>query len=186
VDIHGALSDDLAGLTDDALDVPGDDLQAMLEVLFGDLTAAVPSFIGLRMTVHADDTAVTLNAVEPQLAPTTRSTLLLPLHRITGAQPVATVLLYAAEPGGFTELAVLTRRVFDLDGEVVLDGHVPAVDDPPALPGIGDTNDATLINRAIGVLIDQGYPPEQTHAELAHRAAQHHTSVSTAASALLS
>ncbi len=184
MDIHGALSDDLAALTD-ALDVPGDDLQAMLEVLFDDLTAAVPSFIGLRMTVHANDTAVTLNAVDPRLAPTTRSTLLLPLHRITGAQPVATVLLYAAEPGGFTELAVLTRRVFDLDGEVVLDGHLPAVDDPPAPSGISGIDEAALVNRAIGVLIDQGCLPEQTHVELARRAAQHHTSVFTAASALL-
>ncbi len=75
----------------------------MLEVLFDDLTATVPSFIGLRMTVHANDTAVTLNAVDPQLAPTTRGTLLLPLHRITGAQPVATVLLYAAEPSAATD-----------------------------------------------------------------------------------
>jgi hypothetical protein len=186
VDIPHALTTDLAALTD-ALDDPGGDLQAMLDVLIDDLTTAVPSFIGLRMTVRTNETTVTIIAMDPQLTPTTRATLQLPLHQITGAAPMATVLLlYASEPRVFTELAALTRRVFDLVGEVVLDGHLPAAEDPPAPSGISGLDDAALINMAIGVLIDQGYTPEQTCNELARRAAQHHTSVSDTARALLS
>jgi hypothetical protein len=98
----------------------------MLDVLIDDLTTAVPSFIGLRMTVRTNETTVTIIAMDPQLTPTTRATLQLPLHQITGAAPMATVLLlYASEPRVFTELAALTRRVLTWSGRSSSTGTSP-------------------------------------------------------------
>ena len=75
--------------------------------------------------------------MDSQLTPITRAALWLPRHQITGAAPMATVLLwYPVAPRVFTEPDALTRRAFDLGWEVVLDGDLSAVDDPAA-PGHG-------------------------------------------------
>ena len=71
--------------------------------------------------------------MDSQLTPITRAALWLPRHQITGAAPMATVLLwYPVAPRVFTEPDALTRRAFDLGWEVVLDGDLSAVDDPAA------------------------------------------------------
>ena len=51
MEFPASLSAQLSELTD-ALDDPGTDLQAILAVLIDDVTAAVPSFLGLIMTLR--------------------------------------------------------------------------------------------------------------------------------------
>ena len=154
------------------LDIPGADLYAMLDVLIDDITAAVPTFLGLRLTTTAGGASTTITAVDRHPAPAARSSLLLPLHDITGAAPGDTMILYAAQPGAFGALATATRDTFNLDGQVRLDQHLPTAGPLTAL-GQNSTEDPRLVNIAIGILIDQGHPPEQARAELTGRAGGH-------------
>ncbi len=62
MDFPYALCRHLGALTD-ARDDPRTDLQAVLAVLADDLTAVVPSFLGLSMTLHLDGDPITLTAV---------------------------------------------------------------------------------------------------------------------------
>src|SRR6476661_7547300 len=64
MEFPASLSAQLSELTD-ALDDPGTDLQAILDVLIDDLTLAVPSFLGLTMTLRLAGAPVTLTAVDP-------------------------------------------------------------------------------------------------------------------------
>ncbi len=116
------LCDQLAELSE-ALAEPGTDLQAILAVLIDDITAAVPSFLGLTMTLQIDGGPVTLTATDPDLAARANASIKLPVGPIAGG-PAGTIIFYAHDPGAFTDLATSTRRAFNLDGQVVLDGHL--------------------------------------------------------------
>ena len=146
------LSRDLSALTE-ALDNPGTDLQAVLAVLADDLRAVVPSFTGLAMTVRVGGNPVTLVAVEPLGTHTAGASLQLPLE-VFGAGPAGgTVVFYAANPGAFVDLGADSRRIFSLDGQVVIDGNLTS---DLGHPGIRGLTEATALNRAIGILIEQG------------------------------
>lgn len=71
----------------DALDDPGSDLQAILAVLVDRLIAAVPSFLGLTMTLRVAGRQVTLTAIDPGDLGVVRSSLQLPLDPLAGAGP---------------------------------------------------------------------------------------------------
>jgi hypothetical protein len=130
-----ALTAQLSTLTV-ALDDPGTDLQTILEVLADDLSAAVSSFLGLRMTLQPGGIPVTLTAIDadPELA--AGASLALPLAPLTGAGTGGTVVFYARNPGAFVDLAADIQRVPGPGGRVVLDGHLPDPSDPPQRPGI--------------------------------------------------
>ena len=123
MDFPRALSGQLSALTD-ALDDPGTDLQAVLAVLVDDLTVAVPSFLGLTMTLRLGG--------DPDHADRDRwgpgdhrgASLQLPLDQLAGAGPDSVVVFYAGSPGAFVDMAADTRRAYDLDGQVVVDGHL--------------------------------------------------------------
>jgi hypothetical protein len=152
-----------------ALEGSGDDLQSMLSVLIDDLTAAVPSFTGLRITIPTRGEPVTLAAVDPTVS---RASVLLPLHLLTDLPQGSELVFYAAEPGAFDELAADTRATYGLDGQVELDRHLPAPSaaDVPVVTVEGAEQRSTM-NQAVGVLLDQGHLPEETSAILAARAA---------------
>ena len=52
-------------LLTDALEDPGTDLQAVVTVLVDDLTEAIPSLLGLNLTITLDGDMVTLSTTEP-------------------------------------------------------------------------------------------------------------------------
>lgn len=155
------------------LDRPGADLHAMLSVLTDDITAAAPSFLGLRMTITVDEITTTVNAIDQQGHQSARASLLLPLHDITADGIVGTVILFASELGAFDELATHARHAFNLDGQVVIDKHLPVDGKPVAARGVSGMDAASLVNIAIGFLIDQGHPPDEARQELIRRAAAH-------------
>jgi hypothetical protein len=154
-----------------ALDEPGTDLHAILVVLVDDLVAAVSSFLGLRLTLRSDWCAVTLTAVDPDLALAAGSSLALPLGPSAAAGPGDTIVLYAAHPGAFVDLAADLERVIAPGGRVVLDGDLPNTSATAQRNGITGLVELSVVNHAIGVLITRGWAPAEARAELRRRAA---------------
>ena len=170
MEFPGSLSAQLSELTD-ALDDPGTDLQAILAVLIDDVTAAVPSFLGLTMTLRLAGEPVTLTAIDATTVESAGSSLQLPLDPLAGAGPGSVVVFYARDVHAFASLAEDTRRLSGLDGQVLVDRHLPGREaTTEAAVTIGPAQ-AAVIHRAIGWLIDQGLPPDDATGELRRRAA---------------
>jgi hypothetical protein len=81
-------------------------------------------------------------------------------------------VFYAARPGAFVDLAADTRFAYALNGQVVLDQHVPSPTKPLTPSGISGHTEAGTVNRAIGVLIGRGHTPEKARSTLQHIADQ--------------
>lgn len=133
---------------------PGADLGAMLSVLIDDVTATEPSFLGLRLTMVVDEVTVTVNTIDPKALATARASLLIPLHADTPGTAGGTIL-FAADPGAFSTLAE-HHHAMRLDGPAVLDQHLPAGGDPVIPRGVTGTAAASLVNIAVGILMDRG------------------------------
>ena len=163
--IGAALAADLGILTA-ALDEPGADVLHSLHQLGVDAQAAVPTYLGLSVTVDGSDPPFTFTTLEDGAADDVRTSLRLMLPGVGDgrASPAVTLTLYAETPGTFVDLtadlAWLTGRP---PSDFVLDQHlsVPAGSDAGT-----HLRTASVINQAIGVLIGRGYTPGQAHREL--------------------
>lgn len=170
VEITAALAADLAILTQ-ALDESDADLADALRQLVADVRLAVPSYLGLTLTSADARYPLALTAMEPFAhAGDVASTLLVPLTEDSaedaGVQLV--LILYAARPGAFVDLAAdlcwLTgRQLIDFP----IDQHLNLPDADPE----NDLRGSSLVNQAIGVLIGRGYTPEQAELEIRTSAA---------------
>ncbi len=160
----------------------GTDLQAILSVLLDDLTTAIPSLLGfeLRLVIHGRQICLT---TVPNDALPIRSSLLIPLDKITHSAADGSVVFYAHTGGALERLAVDTRRFYGLDGEVMLDRHLET--DPTATSGIGGLEDLGAINQAVGVLIEAGHTPDAAREELRDRATRQRVTESAIARALI-
>ena len=158
--LSGAISDD------------GTDLAAILAVLQDDLVAAVPSYLGLRLTVTTDGSPTVMRTSGPTdpVADSIRASIRVPSVAVTGADGVDDIVFYAAAPHAFDELAGDTRRLFGLDGQVQLDQHLDGVRREANSLSLRGVEQRSTIDQAIGVLIDRGHTPEQASDELARRA----------------
>ena len=164
--IGAALAADLGILTA-ALDEPGADVLHTLHRLGVDAQAAVPTYLGLSVTVDGSDPPFTFTTVaDGAAADDVRTSLRLTLPGVGNgcASPSVALILYAGTPGTFVDLtadlAWLTGRP---PSDFVLDQHLSG-------PAGSDTGTylrtASVINQAIGVLIGRGYTPERAHREL--------------------
>ncbi len=166
VKIGAALAADLDVLTA-ALDESGADVLHTLHQLGVDAQAAVPTYLGMRVTVDGSDPPFTFTILEDgAVADDVRSSLRLRLPGVGDGRASLSValILYAATPGTFVDLtadlAWLTGRP---PRDFVLDQHLPG----PTRPDAGTYLRAvSVINQAIGVLIGRGYTPEQADREL--------------------
>jgi hypothetical protein len=175
VDFDPILIRHLNSLTEE-VEGTGNDLHTILDVLVDDLTAAIPSFLGLDATLTVSGAPITLTTMDTSTP--VRSSLLLPLFEMGATTPSTTVIYYAGTPGAFTKMAIDVRRAYDLDGEVVLDQHL----NPASRPGIAGLDELTVINQAIGILIGRGRTRGQARTELQRRAhARKQTEFQTAA-----
>ena len=179
MDIPHQLITHLAELSA-ALDEDGTDLQAMLEVLTDDLAAAVPSILGLTMTIphgqndeHGfDGDRVTLNFLPPGLVGSVSTSMLLPLDALGVTGPGGTVVFFAARPGAFVDLAADTSFAYNLDGHVRLDEHLPSADCHAGPPGVSGHTELSTINQAIGALLDRGHTTTEARSILRRLADQ--------------
>ena len=161
-----AVAADLSILTA-ALDEPGTDIAHSLGQLAADAMAAIPTFLGLRVTVNGSDPPFTFTTfVEGVGTGDVRTSLRVALPGVgdVGLLPAVVLVFYAGSPGTFVDLAAdlawLTAR--PLSG-FLLDQHLPA----PAERGAATSLfEASVINQAIGALIGQGYTPEQAEQHL--------------------
>ncbi|MFN8199347.1 MAG: hypothetical protein U0R72_13615 [Nakamurella multipartita] len=168
------------------LDTPGVDLNAILDVLLDDITEAVPSFLGLELTITVAGFSTTLTTLPAHLAPEARASLMLPLTHLTdGAAPDDSLILFAEHPRSFLDMARVVRTKLNLDDAGLVDRHLP----PSVIHDGGTTaddfQDDRMINIGLGVLLDRGFPPEQAAAELARRARRHGGNLAAAAAELL-
>ena len=169
--IGAALAADLGILTA-ALDEPGADVLRTLHQLSVDAQAAVPTYLGLSVTVDGSDPPFTFTTLENGTAADVRTSLWLTLPGVGVGDgvgdgwesPSVTLILYAGTPGTFVDLSAdlawLTGR---RPSDFALDQHlsVPAGSDAGTY-----LRTASVINQAIGVLIGHGYTPERAHREL--------------------
>jgi ANTAR domain-containing protein len=163
--IGAALAADFGILTA-ALDEPGADVLRSLHQLGVDAQAAMPTYLGLSITVDGSDPPFTFTTLEDGAADDVRTSLRLMLPGVGDrrASLAVTLTLYAGTPGTFVDLtadlAWLTGRP---PSDFSLDRHL-------TVPAGSDTRThlraASVINQAIGVLIGRGYTPGQAHREL--------------------
>jgi hypothetical protein len=169
MDISANLAAALALLTEDLDDDHARlDIAASLNQVAADAAAAVSSYVGLTVTQRDSTLPFTLTAMEDGADPeAVRSSLLFPLPA-DGGLPLD-LILYAASPGAFVDLAadlswVLGRPLTDF----VIDDHLR----PPPEPDTAQSlHTMSVINQAIGVLIGRGYDLEAAQRELDARAA---------------
>jgi hypothetical protein len=166
VKIAAALAAALGILTA-ALDEPRADLAHSLRQLTANATAAIPTFLGLSVTVDGSDPPFAFTTfVEGVGTGDVRTSLRLALPRVGDARPLLSVvvILYAGSPGTFVDLAAdlawLTSRPL---GEFVLDQHLSG---PAEWVAATSLSEASVINQAIGALVGQGYTPEQAERHL--------------------
>ncbi len=170
-------------LLSDALDDPISDLQAVLSVLTDDLTAAIPSYLGLTVTLHVRDDSVIVSTLDTGDAEV-RASLLLPLLPLGASACTGSVAFYSGSGGAFIELADDARWIFNLAGLPVLDAHLlPAGVDAVGIRGLTALSD---LNQAVGVLVEDGHTPHDAHTELRRRAHHHGQTIPDAARHLLS
>ena len=156
------------GLLTEALDEPGADVADSLRQLMIDAAAAIPTFLGLSVTVDDSDPPFTFTTfvdgvgVDGVGTSEVRTSLRLPL-------PGAVVVLYAGSPGTFVDLAAdlawLTARPLS---DFVLDQHLQPSAEQDSATGLFETS---VINQSVGVLIGRGHTPEQADRYLAAEAA---------------
>lgn len=176
MEIDAALAADLGILTA-ALNEPGSDVADSLRQLTADAAAALPTFLGLSVTVDGSAPPFTFTTfVKGAGTGDVRTSLRLALPGVgdVGLLPALVVVLYAGLPGAFVDLAAdvawLTAWPFS---DIVLDQHLPA----PAERGAATSLfEVSVINQAIGALIGQGYTLEQAEHHLTAEAADAGTS----------
>jgi ANTAR domain len=180
VDFHANLIAHLDALTGN-LD-NGSDLGAIISVLLDDLTGAVPSVLGLDITVVIGSSPVTVTTMTALESAEVRASMHFPLTALTQASPGSVVTYYAAAPGAFADLAVDTREALQLDGELQVDRHLTPMSGGP----VTGPDELSVINQAVGILMGRyKYAPEEAMHELRLLAQQARLTVGAAAQQLV-
>jgi hypothetical protein len=198
VDLPTVLLRDLLQLSNH-LDLDDETVCEPLVSLVASLQAAVPSYRALHLTIVDIGHPVSLTAFIPLPDKDSITTSLrvgfAALSR--GLDGESSVVFYAATPGAFVDLAadfgyalrtpVMTTGTLPSVGDttdgyghhgtagrdgrpiIVLDVDLPP---PTTMSGLVGLDQLTTINRAVGMLIDQGHHPNQAHAALLRHAAE--------------
>jgi len=177
LDLLSALASHLRGLVDN-LSTEDDTLTDSLQALSSLLETAVSCYLGFRLTLVIDGWPITLTEFSVVDGERPATSLRLNLsNQGSGVDPDSQIVLYAANPGAFVDLAAdidyLHRQGHPGDGY----GSRPAValdiDLPPItlVSGFLGLTEYETVNRAIGMLIQRGQEPVEARATL-HRDAR--------------
>jgi hypothetical protein len=191
VDLPAALFARLQDLTA-SLGQNDQDLAETLAALTAALHATATSYCGFQLTIVKRQWPVTLTAFSDGHNVPVRTSLSLPLALVSQAfDPESRVVFFAVTAGALTDLAAdlshapggvpveqRSPAAYSGDrGRTGVDGRPNAItldsDLPPVSPVSGFAGLAQLmvLNRAIGMLVDQGYDVEQAHQVLLRDAA---------------
>jgi hypothetical protein len=157
-----------------------------VETLHGRLLAAVPSAIGLSMSIHMSEIDLTLTTLPEGGKPQT--SLRVPLSTWADLEAGSEVIFYATTAGSLVDLAAdlgwalglniaWTRQV--LDQVLVLDQHLTPV------PGLSGLSDLSALNQAVGVLLAKGRSPDRAIEDLKRAASLANSSIAGAARAII-
>lgn len=161
MDISTTLAADLEHLLR-VLDLPDVDLAQTVHDLRVKVERAVPSFVGLSLTLPVRGQPVTLTSVTHD-RPTAASSLRLPLDLASAARLGGEIVLFASTPGAFVDLAADLGYVLKADdGDIQLDQSLPT----PSRSGLFGVSKLAMVNRARGVLIGRGLTPEEAEIRL--------------------
>lgn len=179
MDVPAALAADL-GLLSAAIQDSGGGLEPGLRSLVKDLRRAVGSYLGLTMTIAVDGNEISFTLSEPTEAATS---LRIPLPAVAGSPAGSALVLYAATPGAFVDLAA------DLAWTLALDPSALVLDEDLGMPvssdGVIGLREHATINRAIGALMERGHSLHSARTELHRRAAPHSGNVPAVAQRIL-
>ena len=179
MELSAGLAADLARLTD-ALDDPATDLADLVSLLHDAFVVAVPSALGLAFTIRASPAEVTVSTLDGA-ATAVATSLQVPLASWTDLEPGSAVIFYAATNGALVDLAADLGWLLNLRADVVLDGHLPA-QPQEVTSGLAELS---VIQQALGVLIDRGRTPQAGRDELEHLARESDTTVHAVAAQMI-
>lgn len=169
MDFPTALLRDLLHLSS-TVGLDDDEIMEPLRDLVAALRTAVPSYRGVCLTVVDNGRAVRLTDFDPLPdGEGVITSLRLPFAALgAGFSRDSQVVFYAATPGAFVDLGADLGHALDAPtAQIVLDADLPPITLEAGLTGL---DDVSAINRAVGILMNQGHHPHQAHAEL-HRQA---------------
>lgn len=176
MNLSTALAAELAMLSG-ALQEPDGGLERRLETFADDLNHSVSSYLGLTVTIAVDGHEISFSLTER--AGDAETSLCIPLPAVAGSEPGSTLVLYAATPGAFVDLSADLAWALGVDQtDLVLDANLAV---PMTSDVVSGLREHATINRAVGVLIEDGHTPESARAELRGRA--EHDGVTLTASA---
>jgi len=168
------------------------DLSATLVALTTALRSTATSYCGFQLTIVENQWPVTLTAFTDDHDVPVRTSLRLPLGLVSRmVDGESRVVFFAGTPGAFTDLAAdlshalggisvngrsstannKDHHATHVDGHrrvIELDADLPPVSRRSWLTGLAEL---TVLNRAIGILVDQGHDIEQAHHVLRRGAA---------------
>ncbi|AZI57207.1 hypothetical protein EH165_02585 [Nakamurella antarctica] len=162
-EMPAALSAVLATLSEN-LGPLGGDLEAMLGVLADDLTAAVPSFLGLTINVRVGMTTLTFSTMDPDRGVAVAASLAMPAAHVESSTRMT---FYASRRRAFAALATDAQNWTEFTGGFDLDGEdMVEIPDPAAT-----LLDFDAINQVLGVLMETGLSIEGARSNLENRTA---------------
>ena len=168
------------------------DLSATLVALTTALRSTATSYCGFQLTIVENQWPVTLTAFTDGPDVPVRTSLRLPLGLVSRmVDGESRVVFFAGTPGAFTDLAAdlshalggipVDQASLAADGVddrgTRVDGHRKSIKLDADLPPLSRTSGLTglagltVLNRAIGILVDQGHDIEQAHHVLRRGAA---------------
>jgi hypothetical protein len=167
------------------------DLDNMLEALTAALHSTASSYCGFQLTIVENHWSVTLTAFTDGHSVRVGTSLGLPLGLISRVDGESRVVFFAGTPGAFTDLAAdlsyalggipvdqaspavdgVDQRGTRVDGQrrmIELDADLPPLYRKSGLTGLAEL---TVLNRATGMLVGQGYDIEHAQEHLRRNAA---------------
>jgi MEDS: MEthanogen/methylotroph, DcmR Sensory domain len=180
MEISRALVTGLTALSGGSTD-PASDLPKLVQALQDALLNAVPSGLGLSITIPVDPSAVTVTTLNGTA--TVESSLRVSLPALAGTEVGSAVVFYAGNAGALVDLAADLQWALHLPADaLLLDRHLTS---PVRYQPIAGLHETSVVQQALGALLAQGRTPEAAAQHLRTIADRSGVSVLTAASELV-
>jgi hypothetical protein len=167
--VSAALAADLATLSAALVDAADEDvdLQELLRHFERDAKLAIRSYVGMSISIGTGPGAYRLTWIDENVdANDIATSLRFPVSGLSNVHP-STVTMYAGRPGALVDLAADLSWILNVAADAVVlddDTTVSGKDEEHSLEAL------SIMNQAIGMLIDHGFAPEEALPELVDRA----------------